>query len=140
VRPHGGLPGHRPVARAAGAGREAGGAAQRAHRPVVAGALAVVHQRDGLLAQVGERDVVAPGQGMVGGDRDDGRLLEQPLAYDAPDGIGAEADRHVEVAAGDLVGQDARGLGARPHAHVRVALGEGGEQLLRGVVRAGGQA
>src|SRR5688500_11453818 len=59
--PHGVLPRHRAVWVRARARLEAGVAAQLRDGAVVAGAVALVDEREGLVLQLGERDPIAAG-------------------------------------------------------------------------------
>ena len=119
---------------------EAGGAAALDHGAVVAGAVAGVDQRERLAGELGERDARPPGQGMVARHRHHRRLVAQRLALDARARLGAEPDREVEPAVGDLLGERAGAVLARPHPHRGTAAGELGQERLGDVVGAGREA
>ena len=77
------------------------------------------------------------GQRVAGGDGHHGRLVAQPRADDALARLGAEPERQLQPAVGDLLGERAGAVLARAHAHARAPARELGEQRLGDVVGAG---
>jgi hypothetical protein len=118
-----------------GAGFEAAASAGLDHGVVVVGVVAADVEREGLVAQFGERDGAAVGHVVGGGDGEDDGLVLETLVFEVVGDSGAERDGQIEPSVANVGNQLSGRVLAGVQVQRGVPFGECGEQRCESVAR-----